>query len=420
MYFNNVDPDLVTHIYIEKKNYDDIDITAWLQTIAAGDQVYTYDVDDITKFAIYNITAVAEDTTYFDFTVTAIDSNGAYSAADKITFDINYQGPTGPTGPTGLTGATGATGPAGATGTGLISGGLEGQILAKNTDTNYDLVWIDNYAKELRVIVKNMSGGTIAKGKAVMATGATGDTIEVNLADATGATPSRYMLGITSQAIASEATGYVTLIGGLQHLNTNAYTVGTILWLDPAVAGGLTPTEPNAPALRMSVAVVTRKNASSGRIYVRMYSQQPALHELLDVAITGPQSNEILKYNDSTNTWQNSNSLTVNSISSNKYQAGSGIVVTESTTSRSLSTADDGIVLMCTSNSAVTITVPTGLGVGFTITVIQAGTGQITFNTSGTTINNRQSHSKTAGQWAVVSLIQRTTNNFVLAGDTST
>jgi hypothetical protein len=150
MYFNNADPDLVTHIYIEKKNYDDIDITAWLQTIAAGDQVYTYDVDDITKFAIYNITAVTEDTTYFDFTVTAIDSNGTYSAADKITFDINYQGPTGPTGPTGLTGATGATGPAGATGTGLISGGLEGQILAKNTDTNYDLVWIDNYAKELR------------------------------------------------------------------------------------------------------------------------------------------------------------------------------------------------------------------------------------------------------------------------------
>ena len=120
-----------------------------------------------------------------------------------------------------------------------------------------------------------------------------------------------------------------------------------------------------------------------------------------------------LAYNPSTNV------LTAGVVLSDKYRASSSLIVAESGTSRTLSSSDDGIILQCTSNSAVTITVPTDLDVGFTITIIQVGTGQITLSASGTTINNRQSHTKTAGQWAIVSLIQRTANNFVLAGDTA-
>jgi hypothetical protein len=115
----------------------------------------------------------------------------------------------------------------------------------------------------------------------------------------------------------------------------------------------------------------------------------------------------------------NTSVLTTGGLVSDKYIASSSMVVTESTTSRTLGSGDNGIILMCTSNSAVTITVPTGLSIGFTITIIQAGTGQITFSASSTTINNRQSHTKTAGQWAVAGLIQRSSNNFVLSGDTA-
>ena len=111
--------------------------------------------------------------------------------------------------------------------------------------------------------------------------------------------------------------------------------------------------------------------------------------------------------------------LTTGGLISDKYIASSSMVVTEISTSRTLGSGDNGIILMCTSNSAVTITVPTGLSIGFTITIIQAGTGQITFSASSTTINNRQSHTKTAGQWAVAGLIQGSSNNFVLSGDTA-
>lgn len=116
----------------------------------------------------------------------------------------------------------------------------------------------------------------------------------------------------------------------------------------------------------------------------------------------------------------NTNMLTTKSVTSDKYLGSSTSVTEETTTGRILSTSDNGSIIMCTNNSATTITVPTGLPVGFTVSVIQAASGQITFSPSGTTINNRQGHTKTAGQWAIITLIERIDNNFVLAGDTGT
>ena len=46
-------------------------------------------------------------------------------------------GATGPQGPQGETGATGATGP------GVAAGGTTGQLLVKNSSTDYDTSWTD-------------------------------------------------------------------------------------------------------------------------------------------------------------------------------------------------------------------------------------------------------------------------------------
>ena len=64
-----------------------------------------------------------------------------------LTVDINYNGPVGPQGPAGATGPAGpmgATGPTGATGAGVPTGGTTGQILAKNSNTDYDTEWVDD------------------------------------------------------------------------------------------------------------------------------------------------------------------------------------------------------------------------------------------------------------------------------------
>lgn len=91
----------------------------------------------------------------------------------------------------------------------------------------------------------------------------------------------------------------------------------------------------------------------------------------------------------------------------------------QSGTTYTLLASDLGKIVKFTNGSAITVTLPNNLGLGFTCTVIQYGAGQITFATSSSTLYNRQSHTKTAGQYGVVSLISCVADVFVLAGDTA-
>ena len=107
----------------------------------------------------------------------------------------------------------------------------------------------------------------------------------------------------------------------------------------------------------------------------------------------------------------------VNSIG---YTISSNAIVTEAGTSKTLSASDNGKVIYCTSNSAVTINTATGLGAGFSCVVLQGGTGQITFSQgASTTLVSFANLLKSAGQYAMVSLVCPVANTFVLSGSTS-
>jgi hypothetical protein len=90
-------------------------------------------------------------------------------------------------------------------------------------------------------------------------------------------------------------------------------------------------------------------------------------------------------------------------------------------TAYTLLASDNGKVVVLNNGSAVTVTVPSGLGAGFNCSFVQKGAGQVSFdNDSGaTTINNRQSHTKINAQFGVASLVAYADNVFVLAGDTA-
>lgn len=93
--------------------------------------------------------------------------------------------------------------------------------------------------------------------------------------------------------------------------------------------------------------------------------------------------------------------------------------VSSASTTYTLSATDNGRTIEFTSNSAVTVTVPTGLPAGFNCMLVQLGTGQLTLSPSSTTIRHRQSHTKTAGQFAAIGLTALSTSNtFILFGDT--
>ena len=113
---------------------------------------------------------------------------------------------------------------------------------------------------------------------------------------------------------------------------------------------------------------------------------------------------------------------------------GSGVVrirfgltqTTVSGTTVTLNGAADGTVQRTTNGSAVTATLDATAPVGTQLAVCQVGAGQVTFAAgSGATLHNRQGHTKTAGQWATVSLYVDSNSGgsaavWVLSGDTAT
>jgi hypothetical protein len=82
--------------------------------------------------------------------------------------------------------------------------------------------------------------------------------------------------------------------------------------------------------------------------------------------------------------------------------------------------ADSGKVVVLSSSSGITASIPTGLPVGFTTTIVQNGSGSIFVSaSSGVVIRNRQNHTRTAGLYATVAIIGTGSNSYIFAGDTT-
>jgi hypothetical protein len=96
--------------------------------------------------------------------------------------------------------------------------------------------------------------------------------------------------------------------------------------------------------------------------------------------------------------------------------SGFGANVATISTGYNLSASDNGKIIQSTSASAITVTIPTGLPTGFNCTIVQMGAGQITF--SGTYLN-RSGFTKTASQYAVVSIMHLGSNSIIVAGEMS-
>ena len=119
----------------------------------------------------------------------------------------------------------------------------------------------------------------------------------------------------------------------------------------------------------------------------------------------------------------NTNVLAVSSgtvdLGGNKLEDFDASINDQTGTAYTLLASDNGKVVVLNNGSAVTVTVPSGLGAGFNCSFVQKGAGQVSFSASGTTINNRQSHTKINAQYGVASLVAYADNVFVLAGDTA-
>ena len=194
---------------------------------------------------------------------------------------------------------------------GLPASGLTGQILAKNSGSNYDVSWVDNITavQHMQQYIKNNQGATVSKGQAVYIDGADGTNATIKLAQANSEATSSKTLGLLEQNLAINVKGYVVTEGLLSGIDTSgANAEGDPVWLDPNNAGGLIfglTNKPVAPAHLVYLGVVIRKNNVNGEIYVKVqngYELQELHNVLIPSSVT---NNDVLAYETSTSLWKN-------------------------------------------------------------------------------------------------------------------
>lgn len=220
-----------------------------------------------------------------------------------------------------------------------VSSPLNGQLLQYNTTTSqwenqsitvgtgdmhkstYD---IDNdgivdFAETVPVTVRNPSVSDILrKGTIVYLNGSTGYRPNAYKAQANAEATSSGTFGVVLSDIGTNSDGTIATLGTVHTLDTrNAATGapypftndilldGDVLWLDPANAGYVTKTKPQAPNHAVFIGVVARTHPSLGRIVYRITNGYE-LDELHNVLINPSTiaNNDVLYYDSATSLWK--------------------------------------------------------------------------------------------------------------------
>lgn len=206
----------------------------------------------------------------------------------------------------------------------------EGRLYWHNEDNTLNVAHSSSFVSEVnqKSVVPpclNNSGAAIAKGSFVMATGAQGDKITIAKAVTNGTVQSQFMLGIAGENIAvNQEFSHVVTTGIVRGLDTSLWPVGTVLYPNPLVPGGLTSTLPTSPSLKTPIAIVLRSHPNTGRIYVRMTLSTGLGITDTNVQFSNLQDLNLLQYNSLLSIWQNVQDLYLNGELSHK-----GLILTE-------------------------------------------------------------------------------------------
>ncbi len=130
-------------------------------------------------------------------------------------------------------------------------------VTAAHSDTTQEVV----------INVKNTSGGIIAKGTPVYATGVTGENINVEPADYSSAS-TMPAIAVTQEQISTNATGEATVTGRIIGVNTLGFTAGRNIYVNGS--GTFTDTRPTGSGvLVQNIGVVGKVNETDGEIVIQ-------------------------------------------------------------------------------------------------------------------------------------------------------
>lgn len=105
-------------------------------------------------------------------------------------------------------------------------------------------------------------------------------------------------------------------------------------------------------------------------------------------------------------------------LNANAFRLNAASINAQTGTGYTLFSTDNGRVVTLNNAGAITVTVPSGLGLAFSCTLIQLGTGQVTLTAgAGVTINGPGGVNKTATRYSAITLLAISENVYVLSGD---
>ena len=195
-----------------------------------------------------------------------------------------------------------------------------GEIIWDDANGTYALglkggnVFLPIGAKEVE-IVRNVDSVDFTIGQIINVTGSSGQRVAVKRAIANSDINSATVLGMVTEAINQNQTGFVTISGLVTGVNTNSFNEGDVLWLSSTVSGSFTNVKPTAPNHGVMIGYVVKKN-NNGSVYVHIQNGYE-IGELHDVYTSGSANGDILQYVSANSRWENvaSGSITVGTAS---------------------------------------------------------------------------------------------------------
>jgi hypothetical protein len=146
--------------------------------------------------------------------------------------------------------------------------------------------WINGASTKIGIRVIN-TGLPLLRGCPVRATGVQGDQVIVAHFNASQHDPKTF-IGLLSENVNNGATGYARQTGTIYQLNTSAFEIGDILYPKGGVFfsngfDSMTTDVPAAPNAKIPCAIVLRKHANTGRVYVRTWTPSRKIEDMDDV-----------------------------------------------------------------------------------------------------------------------------------------
>ena len=167
----------------------------------------------------------------------------------------------------------------------------------------------------VRVVNKTATNVNLleANYQAVRVTGAQGQRLKVDLAQATNDTLSAETIGLVTETINNNQEGFITTSGLVRGINTTGslqgetWADGDIVYLSPTTAGRITNIKPTAPNHIVIIGYVIHSHITQGSIFVKVDNgyELEELHNVTSTNYTTPiDTDSVLTYDVTNSIWK--------------------------------------------------------------------------------------------------------------------